>query len=124
MSIAFPDYVTVSVNGYEEQHGKIALRTDMDRGVPKQRRIQSDVLITLPLKLIFSTAANAAAFEDWFYNDAQAGMTWFEWTDPRTDVVRQARCVANTLGPLARMPDAADFNLTTRTLQIEYRRAL
>lgn len=118
----FPSYVDALVDGYGEGHSNIIERTEMDRGIPKQRRVQSDVLVTVSLNLLFSSNADATNFETWFYSDAQAGAAWFDWTDPRTGAVRQARAVGGTLGPLT--PGVGDFSFLTRPLQIEYLRAL
>lgn len=118
----FPSYVTILSDGYGEDHSPVAARTEMDRGIAKQRKTQSDVIIQVPLSLIFDNNVDADAFEDWFYGDAAAGAAWFDWTDPRTGALRSARAVANTLGPLA--PVSGLFMQTTRKLTIEYLRAL
>ncbi len=55
----FPSYVTVLLDGHTESHSQIANRADMDRGVPKQRRTQSDVIVTFALTLLFMTTADA-----------------------------------------------------------------
>ena len=123
---AFPTYAKVALGGYSESHAPIVARTEMDRGVPKQRKLQSDVMVTVALNLIFLTKADAASFEDWYYSStgAAAGAAFFDWTDPRTGVMRQARAVANQLGALTQFQDTNGFVLTTRPLQIEYLRAL
>lgn len=118
----FPVYAKVAAAGYSESHADIALRSEMDRGLPKQRKAQSDVIVTVSLTLYFYSKADAANFEDWYYAIAQAGAAWFDWTDPRTGIVRQARVVAGTLGPLT--PRVRTFVHTERTLQIEYLRAI
>lgn len=120
----FPEYAEISKYGYTEEHANIVERTEMDRGVPKQRRTQSDVLVSLPLNLLFRSAAAAEDFETWFYGDAGAGTVWFDWLDPRAGVTRQARVVAGTLGALQMQPTAAPFAYTTRTVTIEYLRQL
>jgi hypothetical protein len=121
----FPAYARLSGDSYTETHAPIVERSEMDRGLPKQRKTQSDVLVTLNLNLLFLTRADAANFEDWYYSStgAGAGTTYFDWTDPRTGFVRTARVVANTLGPLMPMGGGM-LAYTTRTLQIEYLRAL
>lgn len=123
---AFPTYVKVALGGYSESHAPIVSRSEMDRGVPKQRKTQSDVMVTIALNLIFLAKADVANFEDWYYasTGAAAGAAYFDWTDPRTGVVRQARAVANELGPLTQFQDTNGFVLTTRPLKIEYLRAL
>lgn len=118
----WPTYPVVLLDGHSEQHAAIAARSDMDRGIPKQRRVQSDVPVVLSVTLLFRTDADANSFEDWYYADtgAAAGMQSFDWTHPRTGVLYQARVVANSLGPL--MP--AGRGISRRTVQIEYLKAL
>ncbi|MGI4849033.1 MAG: hypothetical protein ACRYGK_12980 [Janthinobacterium lividum] len=121
----FPSYARVSAEGYSEAHSPTALRSDMDRGMPKQRKVQSDTLVTLALNVLFLNKTDAASFEDWYYSatGAGAGTVWFDFTDPRTGAVRSCRAVAGTLGALSSM-GGGRLAYTTRTLQIEYLRAL
>lgn len=93
----------------------------MDRGVPKQRRTQSDVLVQVPLRVLFLVDGQADDFEDWYYNDAQAGAAYFDWTHPRTGSVVEARVVANSLGPVI---PAGVLRYVSRTVTIEYLKAL
>jgi hypothetical protein len=122
----FPAYAKVAKDGYSEAHAPIAVRSEMDRGIPKQRKTQSDIMITIKLNLLFLNKTDAANFEDWFYSPAgaAAGAAFFDWTDPRTGVVRQARAVANALGPLGQYGGTSAFIMLTRTLDIEYLRSL
>lgn len=118
----WPTCPVVLLEGHSEQHAQIAERSEMDRGVPKQRRTQSDVVVTLPLNLLFRTDADANSFEDWYYasTGAAAGASSFDWTHPRTGVLYQARVVANSLGPLTPL----GRGISRRTIQIEYLKAL
>ena len=50
---AFPTYAKFANGGYSESHADIVARSEMDRGVPKQRKLQSDVMITVGLTLYF-----------------------------------------------------------------------
>jgi hypothetical protein len=120
--MAFPSYAKIAFAGYSDNHANITLRTDMDRGLPKQRKAQSDVLVSVTLQLEFDTVADGVNFETWYYVDAQAGMAYFDWTDSRTGTLRQARVVAGTLGALT--PITKTLARTTRTLTIEYLRSL
>lgn len=117
---AFPSYPIILLDGHTESHDPIAERSDMDRGVPKQRRTQSDVMITFALTLLFMTTADAESFETWYYGDAAAGGTWFDFTHPRTGSLLSARVVANSLGTLA----VLGAGRSRRTLQVEYLKAL
>ena len=118
----WPTYPVVLLDGHSEQHAAIAERSDMDRGVPKQRRTQSDVLVVLSLALLFRTDADANAFEAWYYSNsgAAAGAASFDWTHPRTGASYQARVVANSLGALTPL----GRGISRRDIQIEYLKPL
>jgi hypothetical protein len=117
----WPSYAVPLRDGYQEQHGPIADRGEMDRGVPKQRRVQSDVLVQVPIRVLFIAAGDADSFEDWYYGDAAAGAAYFDWTLPRSGVVVQARVVANSLGPVV---PVGILRYISRTVTIEYLKAL
>lgn len=111
-----------ALQGTSEQPQPLVLRSEMERGVPQQRRISSDALVTVQLTLVFDSAANATAFEDWFYlsTGAGAGANWFDWVHPRTGATVQARVIGGELGALA--PDDNTWQGSTRSLRLEYLR--
>lgn len=119
----WPTYAKPISDGYLETHAQISERSEMDRGVPKQRRAQSDVLIVVAMTLLFLDGQKAEDFEDWYYSNtgAAAGAASFDWTHPRTGVLYQARVVANSLGPV--QPFGV-LPYVTRTVQVEYLKAL
>jgi hypothetical protein len=119
----WPSSARVLLAGYSESDSPISERVEMDRGIPKQRRTQSDVVITASMTLSFKTYAQAEAFADWYYSASggAAGMSMFDWQHPRTGETVQARIVANTLGPLQ---SVGPLRIARRTLQIEYVKAL
>ena len=117
---AFPSYPIIVIDGYTESHAPIADRSDTDRGVPKQRRTQSDVMVTISFNMIFTSLADIESFETWYYDDAAAGGAWFDFTHPRTGALVSARVVANTLGTLY----LTGLGRGKRTLQVEYLKAL
>jgi hypothetical protein len=112
---AFPSYVKLGWTDSGESHAPIVERSDMERGVPKQRRTQADVLVTVPLPLFFDSSAAATNFENWFYSD---GMGWFDFTHPRTGAVVQARIVGGDIGQL--VPLKGDWSRSQRTVKLEY----
>lgn len=93
----------------------MVLRSDMERGIPKQRRAGADVLVRVPCSLVFRSAADAAAFEAWFYAD---GMGWFDFTLPRTGQVVQARIIGGDIGTLSPLTPA--WNASERSVVLEY----
>lgn len=102
-------------DGHGEQHMPMVLRSDMERGIPKQRRAGADVLVRVPCSLVFRSAADAAAFEAWFYAD---GMGWFDFNLPRTGAVVQARIIGGDIGTLSPLTPA--WNASERSVVLEY----
>ena len=117
----FPTYVKILL-GSSEEPKPIVMRTAMERGVPKQRRIASDTMVSVPVTLMFDTPAQAIDFETWVYAEIGGGADWFTWTNPRTGTNVQARIVGGNLGPL--QPAAGLWSgMTTRRLTLEYLRS-
>lgn len=119
----WPANVIPMLSGYTESPSDIAERSPMDRGIPKQRRTQSDLLVIASFQVQFKTKQAAIDFEDWYYSNsgAAAGMAYFDWVLPRTGETVQARVVANSLGPLT---TPGPLRITRRSIQIEYLKAL
>lgn len=117
----FPSYVKLGWRDTGEAMKPIAVRTEMDRGVAKQRRIAADTVITVPLTCFFDSKADAAAFEDWVYTTLDGGMAWFDWTNPRTGTTVQARIVGGDIGTL--QPENKTWVYAKRQIKIEYVRA-
>lgn len=113
--MAFPLYVKISWQDSGESHKPVVERSEMERGIPKQRRINADVLVTVPITLYFDTAVEAADFETWFYTE---GMGWFDFTLPRTGAVVQARIVGGDIGTLK--PSNRTWSMTERQVKLEY----
>lgn len=119
----WPATARVLLAGYSEQDSPIVERAGMDRGLAKQRRTQSDVIVTASMTLSFRTHQQAIDFRDWFYaaDGAAAGAAMFDWVRPQTGAVVQARVVANSLGPIQ---PVGPLRLARRTVQIEFVEAL
>lgn len=101
--------------------GSVVERSEMERGVPKQRRIASDARVEVAITVMHDTKAEALAFEDWFYDEINAGQDWFDWPHPMTGTVHQARVVNGELGPLNF--EQKTLEASNRTLKIEYWRS-
>lgn len=117
---AFPADLKILIET-SETPGSVVLRSEMERGLPKQRRIAADVLVTVPIAVIFFTKQQAADFETWFYSQINGGVDFFDWTDPRTGTAVQARIVGGQLGPLE--PLRSNYELSRRTMTLEYLRS-
>ena len=92
----FPSYATL-IDGYSEQRESALLRTEMESGPPKQAKIKSRVMITRAVTILLETRSDYLAFIAWFSNDIDEGAAWFDWTDPVSDTVKQARFVGEGL---------------------------
>lgn len=113
---AFPSNLKVLI-GTSETASPVVIRSEMERGVAKQRRIAADAIVTIPIEVVFQSQQEAADFEEWFYDDIAGGADFFDWTDPRTSTVVQARIVGGQLGPL--IPVRERYNLSTRSMTLE-----
>lgn len=101
-----------------EAPAPVVIRSEMERGVPKQRRTAADALVTVPISVIFFTKQQAADFETWFSGEINAGVDFFDWTDPRTGALREARIVGGQLGEL--IPLRESYNMSRRSMTLEY----
>lgn len=117
---ALPSYVKFQLPGAAEQPADIVVRSSVERGIPRTRRIASDVMMTLSVKLIFLNLADSFAFRDWYYSPTggAAGAGWFDWTDPRTGLVRSVRFVSASMGSLLAL--AGSFRISEQSCAIEY----
>lgn len=117
----FPAYAHVQFRGAGEQPTPVVVRSEMERGIPKQRRIAADTLVQVPVTLLFRTQADATDFEDWFYDEVDAGAAWFDWVNPRTGATVQARIVGGDIGRLD--PLSNSWAYAERSLVLEYVRS-
>lgn len=120
---SFPSYVQIAVGSMTEDRATVVLRSEMERGVPKQRRIASDTMVSMPVTLLFKTAADHDNFEHWFDSQIGSGTDWFSFTHPRTGAVVQARFVGGKLGALTPMSGTWKFGRLQRSATLEYLRS-
>lgn len=94
MAIAWPSGVPqhVLADGFEAL-GPAILRSEVDAGEAKQRRLTTGRIERLRVTWRF-TDAQAGAFRAWLYVDLADGALSFDWTHPET----QAACVARFVG--------------------------
>lgn len=94
-------------------------RVEMDRGVPKQRRISTGAMVQIELVLHFNSKAEALFFEDtWFDVTINGGQDYFDFTHPISGLTVQARVVGGELGPL--IPMSRNFGYSKRAMRIEW----
>lgn len=102
-------------DGHAEQHTPVVLRSEVERGMPRQRRTSADARVSVPCTLVFRSAAAAAEFEAWYYAE---GFGWFDFTLPRTGTVVEARIVGGDIGGLT--PITPAWNASERSITLEY----
>ncbi len=117
---AFPSNLKILV-GTSEDPTPVVIRSEMERGIPKQRRIAADALVTIPIEVLFLNKQEAADFEDWFYVDINGGADFFDWRDPRTGATVEARVVNGKLGAL--MPVRGAYEVSRRSMTLEFVRS-
>ena len=117
---AFPGYVKIGFPQAEDA-ASVVLRSEMERGVPKQRRFAADALVTQETTLHFDTKQQAIDWETWFYTTINGGVDWFDWVDLRTGATVQARIVGGKPGALK--PATVNWVYAQRTLTIEWLRS-
>lgn len=116
----FPN-VQLDWRDLSEKPESVIDRTEMERGIPKQRRVASDARVELAVTVYFDTKAEAIAFEDWFYEDIDAGAAWFDFLHPRTGAVIPARIVNGEIGELKFQQRT--LQASSRSFKLEYWRS-
>ena len=114
----FPSWVKYELGS--EDAASAVERTEMERGVPKQRRANSDVLVQQDITIFFRTTAEASTWDTFFYTTIKAGQDWFDFTPIRTGVMVQARVVGGNPGKLTK--GTKTWVYSQRTLRIEWLR--
>lgn len=115
----FPSNLRFDLNSYRESEDPSVLRTEMERGVPKQRTINTDVLCTMKGVVNFLSEQDIADF-DTFYFDTIKRVGWFNIRHPRTRQIISARFPGGKRGEL--VPVVGGFGVAYRELEMEYLR--
>lgn len=115
---AFPNYVKLGWRDTAEQPQPVVQRSEMERGIAKQRRIAADTVVTVPVTVYFDTKQQAVDFETWVYTSIGGGADWFDFTLPRTGAVVQARIVGGDIGALK--PSTKTWVYAERSMKLEY----
>lgn len=115
----FPSYAKILTDGFSESFDPAVERTDMERGVPKQRLINSQVLVKLSATVFFRSSDDVAAFESWYF-DTIKRIGWFQMKHPRTGGAITARFEGGSIGSLS--PLGPKFYIASRNVVMEYLR--
>jgi len=116
---ALPSYVIVRPTGYSESLDPSVERTEMERGMPKQRVINTQVLQKLHLSLLVHTAAEAEEFLDWYLLDIRR-IGFFTMQHPRTGAIVNVRFENGDIGSLRSI--SGSDGLWQRDVVVEYLR--
>lgn len=65
----------------------------MESGPPRQAKVRSTVMMTRTCNIYIEGLSNYLAFKTWFSSTLSEGASWFNYSDPVTGTVVQARFV-------------------------------
>jgi hypothetical protein len=116
---SMPSVARVVFDGQARSFEPSVLRTEMERGVPKQRLENSQVLVKQRMTLYFTGMEAAIAFEDWYFDEI-GRIDWFTMTHPFTGQAITARFENGALGQLA--PDEKEAGDYRMDVVVEYLR--
>lgn len=116
---ALPSYVTVRMTGFSESFDASVQRTEMERGMPKQRLLNTQVLQKLNVSLLMATAEQAEDFIDW-YLDTIKRIGFFTMRHPRTGATISVRFEGGSIGELRSI--SGTDGLWQRDVVVEYLR--
>jgi hypothetical protein len=95
---AFPTYAILLFDGFTEKPEAGVVRTPKEGGMVKQRKRFSRVLVPRPVRYFFGSKADYNNFLTW--RESTIGRVgWFDWTDPKTGNVIQARIAGGEIDP-------------------------
>jgi hypothetical protein len=117
--MAWPTYAKFVVDGSSEGFDPSVARSEMERGIAKQRVINSDVMVEVSGSVLFQSTADIVSFDTWYF-DTIGRIGWFDFTHPRTGAVVTARLVGGRIGDL--VPQAGGFAIASRDVKVEYLR--
>ncbi|WP_225547305.1 hypothetical protein [Chromobacterium violaceum] len=87
----FPSYALMLAEGYAEEANYGVQRTEMDGGLPKQRRRFSVPLVSRSLTVKLRSDADRLRFDAWLRDDLAGGVEWFSFPDPVSGQAKRGR---------------------------------
>lgn len=115
----FPEYVQIFLADYSEEFDPAVERTEMERGVPRQRVLNTHVLQLVNASILFRSKQDVEDFEAWYFNSLKR-ISWFNLKHPRTGQVVRARFQGGKIGGL--QPLSPRFSFAKRDVVLEYLR--
>lgn len=89
-TIAFYSGGKAMTSSYTESVTPNVFRTPMEGGIPKTAVKKGKTAVNMSVTYLYSSS-EYASFRSWFKNTAQYGSLFFNWTNPITDDVVDAR---------------------------------
>lgn len=116
----WPTYAEVRFADYGEEFDPSVERTEMERGVPKERALNSQVMQQLHMSVQFRSEADVQAFEEWYFIEVRR-IGWFTMEHPRrAGLMITAKFPGGNIGRL--VPLNTLFRFAKRDLVVEYLR--
>lgn len=116
----FPSYAKFELDGFGDDIPDPSVRRiEMERGIPKQEIINTDVRKVLSGNIIFLTNADVVAFENWYF-DTIKRVDQFQMRHPVTGLTIIGRFVGGKIGRL--VPATGGFGVAQRSVEVEYMR--
>ena len=113
------DFAKIRYSSYGESFDPSVERTDMERGVPKQRLLNSQVMMKIQATLLFKTPTDLNGFEAWYFDEIKR-IGWFTIQHPRTGAEISVRFENGSIGTLT--SESLGFYLAQRQVVLEYLR--
>jgi hypothetical protein len=106
-------------DGQKREFDPSVERTEMERGVPKQRLLNTQVLVKQAMSLYFDSISAAEQFEAWYFNEIRR-IDWFTMVHPYTGAPVTVRFEGGAIGEL--VPDDKFSSDYRRDVVVEYLR--
>lgn len=87
---AFPAYGELLLDGFGEQPETSLIRTEMETGPAKQAQVRSKQIVNMTVTYTY-TSAEFILWKAWRKNDIALGALYFDWRNPLTGNLVQAR---------------------------------
>ncbi len=115
----FPNNAIIRLSGFSEEFDSSVERVEMERGVPKQRVINSQVMATITATVLFKAPEDISAFEEWYFGEL-GRVGWFTFAHPRTGEPLTVRFVGGQIGTLTAQAPRGFYS--QRQVTLEYLR--
>jgi hypothetical protein len=107
--------------GFKLKIDPSVLRTDMERGLAKERVQNTKTVATVTATLMHEDRAAAIAFDTWYETEIKR-IGWFDVRHPLTRTIVQMRFVGGDIGELEPLPGGFQNGSVRQNLQMEYKK--